>query len=75
MDTKDVRIGQLVTWGTGSIRGEVTMPVFNERNPETGANEPFALCALTRAYTTPCGIDIPKGTPVSVPVNELRVLS
>lgn len=75
MDTKDVKVGMEVTWGTGSIRGEVTLPVFDSKNWETGETEPFIRCSLTQPYKAPCGHKFPKGTVITVPVREARSLS
>jgi hypothetical protein len=75
MDTKNVKVGMEVTWGTGNIRGEVTLPPFDNRNPETGNVEPFLRVSLTQPYKAPCGHRFPKGTILTVPVSEARSLS
>ncbi len=75
MDTKNVKVGMEVTWGTGNIRGSVTLPPFDSLNPETGVTEPFIRVSLTKPYVAPCGSRFPKGTVVTVPVSEARSLS
>lgn len=75
MEAKQITVGMEVTWGTGNIRGRVTDAPFNDHNPESGEVEPFIRCSLTKPYKTPCGMTIPKGTPIAVPVSEARSLS
>ena len=75
MDAKHARVGAEVTWGTGDIRGSITLPPFDSQDPESGEVVPFIRCSLTQPYTTPCGRSIPKGTVVTVPLSIARSLS
>ena len=70
-----MKIGTKVTWGTGNIRGEVTVAPTKAFNHETRKEELFARVALTQPYKAPCGATFPKGTVITVPVRELRELS
>jgi hypothetical protein len=64
MNTEDVRIGSEVTWGTGVIRAKVLF-VFA---PATGE----CKLELIKAYKTPCGMVVPEGSILAMPISEIR---
>lgn len=63
-----IKKGDIVTWGSGSLRGEVVaFTLFN-----TGLE---ATVRLVAAGTGSCGRQFPPGTQGSFPVSELRTVS
>lgn len=75
MDTKQLRIGQEVTWGERRIRARVLSTKTNVRvNPVDDVAERYVAVELTAPFTSD-HVDLPKGYVMEMPVLPMEELS